>query len=132
MEGLRADLELTVQFDEIDSFRIAHHTKLVAYLERPRIRLLANIGFDMVNPPFAAAIYSMNLDFKKTARLLDNLQVSSQITGIEGFKLILTERILRRGSLLLKAKTSLVFLDWDSQSPVPLSSVLPDLPGVVL
>ena len=103
MEGLRADLELTVQFDEIDSFRIAHHTKLVAFLERPRIRLMAQLGFDMAKPPFAVAIYSMQLDFKKAVRLLDNLQVSSQITGIEGFKLILTERIQRDGTLIMKA-----------------------------
>ena len=122
-----AQIELTVQFDEIDSFRIAHHSRLVVYLERARIQLFAALGFRISAPQFAAAVYSMKLDFKKPARMLEQLTVSSEIERIDGFKLILTERIRRGSALIMKAKTEIAFLELADFQPVPVESVFPGL-----
>ena len=127
MQFPAALIEINVQFDEIDSFRIAHHSRLVVYLERARIQLLSAMGFTISNPLFAVAIYSMKLDFKKPARILERLQVSSEIEQVDGFKLILSERIRRADSLIMKARTEIAFLELETFQPVPVESVFPGL-----
>lgn len=126
-----AQLEVTVQFDEIDSFQIAHHSRLIVYLERARIQLFASLGFSVQRPQFAAAVYAMKIDFKKPARMLEILHVSSKIERIDGFKIILAERIQRGNSLIMKSKTEIAFLDFDSGYPVPVEAVFPDLQEII-
>jgi YbgC/YbaW family acyl-CoA thioester hydrolase len=115
---------VTVPFDDIDSYRIAHHTRLVAYLERARLQLFLSLGFALGEDGYAAVVYAMKLDFKKPARLLDELEVSSEITAIEACKLVLTERIVRNGELVMKSRTEMVFLDPADGLPVPVEVVV--------
>jgi len=130
MQDCSASLEIQVQFDEVDSFRIVHHAKLVVYLERARLVLLKSLGFPLVKAEFAVVLYSLRLDFKKPARLLESLQVISKIERVEGFKLVLSERIQRGSQLLLKAATEIAFVQLADLSPVPVDLALPGWPGL--
>jgi len=75
-------------------------------------------------------LYSLRLDFKKPARLLESLQVISKIERVEGFKLVLSERIQRGSQLLLKAATEIAFVQLADLSPVPVDLALPGWPGL--
>src|ERR1035437_10239782 len=125
MQDCAVNLDVQVQFDEVDSFRIVHHAKLVIFLERARIKLLAALGFPLVDPEFAVVLYNLRLDFKKPARLLETLQVSSKVTRFEGFKLVLEERIERGPDLILKAATEIAFVALDGLRPVPVKLAIP-------
>lgn len=125
-----ATVEVVVQFDEVDSFRIGHHSRLVAYLERARLRLLAEAGFSLERPPCAAVVYAMRLDFKKPVRLLDRLQVSSRPLSVEGLKLVLAERIERDGALVMKSRTELAFVDPETGLPLAPAGLFPQWQGV--
>jgi len=39
--------QVTVEFEDVDSYKIAHHTRLIAYLERARVHFLTDLGFDL-------------------------------------------------------------------------------------
>ena len=130
MQDCSASLEVQVQFDEVDSFRIVHHAKLVVYLERARLVLLKSLGFPLAKPEFAVVLYSLRLDFKKPARLLESLHVISKIERVEGFKLVLSERIQRGTQLLLKAATEIAFVQLTDLAPVPVELALPGWPGL--
>ena len=65
----------------------------------------------------------MKLDFKKPARLLEELQVTSRVESVESCKIVLAERVMRGKDLILKARTELVFLDPADQLPLPVPEV---------
>jgi YbgC/YbaW family acyl-CoA thioester hydrolase len=115
-------LHVTVEFEDVDSYRIAHHTKLVAYLERARVRLLSEAGLDLSTEGMHLVLYNLDMRFVKPARLLDELVVSAFVESIDDFRVVLGYRIRRGGDLVAKAATDLVFFDSDSGSlaPVPV------------
>ncbi|MCU0662510.1 MAG: acyl-CoA thioesterase [Myxococcota bacterium] len=113
-------LPVTVEFEDVDSFRIAHHTKLVAYLERARVRFLDRHGIDLTRTDPHPVLYDLEVRFKKPARFRDAIEVSVFVESADGFRLILGYRVTRDAELLLKARTCLAFVDAASGRMVPL------------
>lgn len=102
-------LPVTVEFEDVDSFRIAHHTKLVAYLERARLRLLTSLGVELngVSP----VVYELNVRFRKPARLMDALEVTVRVRDVDDFQVGLEYHIRRDGETLVKARSTIAFAD---------------------
>jgi len=113
-------MPVTVEFEDVDSYRIAHHTKLVAYLERARVRFLAALGFDLQRDDVSIVIYSLDMQFKKTARFLDELAVSVAVESAGAFRLVLGYRITRGDDLIAKATTGLAFVEARTKEPIPV------------
>lgn len=113
-------ISVTVEFEDVDSFRIAHHTKLVAYLERARVRFLAQQGIDLTRTDPHPVLYDLDVRFKKPARFRDELEVLVFVESVEEFRLLLGYRVRRSGELLLRARTCLAFVDAQAGQMVPL------------
>lgn len=116
-------IPVTVEFEEVDSFRIAHHTKLVAYLERARLRLLASLGVELEGRGPAPVIYELELRFRKPAKLLDQLDVSAWLNDVDDYRVTLGYRIRCEGETILRATSVIAFADLESGAltPVPAS-----------
>ena len=104
-------LHVTVEFEDVDSFHIAHHTRLIAYLERARLRLLASFGIDLLGLGLAPVVYELHLRFRKPARLMDQLEVSVFVREFDDFHLGLGYRVLNQGETLLRARSVIAFAD---------------------
>lgn len=100
---------VTVEFEDVDSYRIAHHTRLVAYLERARLRLLTSLGVDLVG--VAPVVYELNVRFRKPARLMDQLEVAVRVRDVDDYHVALAYRISRDGETLVKARSIIAFAD---------------------
>ncbi len=111
-------LNITAEFEDVDSYGIVHHTKLVAYLERARVRFITRLGFDINGSDAVPVLYDMRLHFRKPARFMDALQVHVRPVAFDGFRLTLQCRIQRDGDTLLRAKTEIVFFDRQQQRAV--------------
>jgi len=111
---------VTVQFEDVDSYQIVHHTKLVAYLERARVQFFRRIGFDITSKMYEMVLYTITMTFKKPARFLDNLTVSVKLKSTETFKCTFAYRILRNSDLIAKAETEIAFVDPETKKIVPL------------
>jgi YbgC/YbaW family acyl-CoA thioester hydrolase len=115
-----ASLEVTVEFEDVDSYQIAHHTKLVAYLERARVRLFAAVGFDLRPGAHHLVMYELRVDFKKPARLLEVLHVTAWVEELSEVKLTLGYRIQGPAGLVCRAVTALVFVDPATKGVLPV------------
>ncbi len=111
---------VTVQFEDVDSYRIVHHTKLIAYLERARVHYLAQMGYDIREKSHEFVLYAISITFKKTARLLDELTVSVSLKSVETFRCTLDYRIRRGNDLIAKAETDIAFIDPQTKEIVPV------------
>jgi acyl-CoA thioester hydrolase len=115
---------VTVQFEDVDSYRIVHHTKLVTYLERGRVHFLSRAGFDIRSKNHEMVLYTITMTFKKPARFLDELIVSVYLQSRETFKCTLAYRITRDNELIAKAETEIAFVDTETKEIVPIPDSL--------
>ena len=113
------EFPLTVEFEDVDSYKIVHHTRFVAYLERARVHFLTDLGFDLYPKDLSIVLFSLEVRFKKPAFLLDQLTVSVFVTSLDEFRLELGYKIKRGKELLLKAKSGIVFMDTLTRELVP-------------
>ncbi len=113
------EFPVTVEFEDVDSYKIVHHTKFVAYLERARVHFLTDLGFDLHPGSMSIVLFSLDLRFKKTAQLLDKLVVSVFITSMDEFRLVLGYKIRRGKELLLRGTSGIAFMDSETHQIVP-------------
>ena len=110
---------VTVEFEDVDAYGIAHHTKLVAYLERARLRFLTGIGIELGRGPVVPVLYDLKMRFMKPARLLDSLEVSVFVEEVTEYRLDLGYRVRRDGETIARATTSIAYADLERGSVVP-------------
>lgn len=111
---------ITVEFEDVDSYRIAHHTKMVAYLERARLRFLGELGFDIHPKGLSIVMYNLEMRFKATAKIMDELTVETVIKNIDDYRIDLFSRILRGDRILARATVGIAFMDEKSEQIVPI------------
>jgi len=120
---LQKDFTISVQveFEDVDSYGIAHHTKLIAYLERVRVQFLIEYGLDLRRERINLVLYKLDMNFLKPAFLLDKLEVSAFIKSINNFSLDLGYKLKRGSTLIAKASSTLAFVNPETKQiePVP-------------
>jgi acyl-CoA thioester hydrolase len=119
-DGRRVTVSVTVEFEDVDAYGIAHHAKLVAYLERARVRFLTELGLDLTRTDLHLVLYDLNVRFKRTAALLDALDVTVGVSSIDAVRLVLGYEIRRGGLLVARATTGLAFVDGATKAVVPM------------
>ena len=118
--GRRVTVPVTVEFEDVDAYGIAHHAKLVAYLERARVRFLTELGLDLARTDLHLVLYDLEVRFKRTAALLDALEVTVGVSSADAVRLVLGYQIRRGGLLIARATTGLAFVDGATKAVVPI------------
>ncbi len=113
-----------VEFEDVDSYKIAHHTKLLAYLERARTLYFRNVGIGLDKLPFAVLVYQVSMRFIKTAKLFDELLVTAKISECDGYKFKVEQKIFRGDELLVKAHVVHALQDFDTLEMVPVPDII--------
>ncbi len=119
-------IPVVVEFEDVDTFQIAHHTKLVAYLERARLRFLYHLGFDIDGGKHGVVMYRLEMRFSQPARSMDSLTVSVFVKSVEQFQLYLGYTIRKDKKLVAKATTSIAFIDMKTQKLITVPEDLAD------
>ncbi len=112
-------IPVTVEFEDVDSYKIAHHTKLISYLERARVRYFTSTGFDLAAEDMTVVLYHLDMNFKKPAFFQDNLTVSVSLASFDNFRLVLRYKIRRKSDLIARAETGMCFVDPKSNVMIP-------------
>jgi len=111
---------VTVEFEDVDSYGIAHHARLVAYLERARLRFLLERGLPVHPEGCHPVMADLSMRFLRPARLMDRLEVEVFLRDSDDFRLTLGYRILRDGEAVARARSVIAFLDPESGGPAPV------------
>jgi acyl-CoA thioester hydrolase len=119
IEGKRYIHQVTVEFEDVDSYKIVHHTRLIAYLERARVHFLASLGIDLFPSGLNIVLYSLEMRFKRPALFGDLLQVAVFIQSVDDYRMVLGYKITRGADLIARAATGIAFMDSVSGVIVP-------------
>lgn len=113
---LKAQTEIKVRFNEVDSLRIVWHGHYVKYLEEAREAFgeKYKMGYlDVEKHGYASPIVKVDIDYKQQLRYGDSVIAEAEYVNTAAAKLMFKYNLYRKsdGVLVAKAKTIQVFLN---------------------
>ena len=108
-------LPVRVYYEDTDAGGVVYYANYLRFLERARTELLRNLGFGQAklasDAGIAFAVRSLTVEFLKSARLDDQLEVATRIESLGRAQALFDQRIERAGETLLTATVRLACLD---------------------
>lgn len=107
----KIEVPVHVEFEDVDTYRIAHHTKLIAYLERGRVRFFQKYNFDIAADGYSIVLHKLNVQFSNPAKFQDELKVTVSLKSANPSRIKLNYRIHKGSQLISKASSELACVD---------------------
>ena len=107
--------KVKVYYEDTDSGGVVYYANYLKFLERARSELLVSIGFSnkKIKDNFKSLIIvkSCSIDYKKSAKLEDELSIRSFVKSITKTSFFMNQIITRNEDLIVEAKIHLVFVN---------------------
>ena len=104
-----------IYYEDTDSGGVVYYANYLKYFERARTEALLAIGLSnlKIKNEFNSLIIvkSCNIEYKKSAYLEDNLTIKSFISSLSKTSFVMDQTIYKDDSLIVDAKTHLVFVN---------------------
>ena len=115
-------LPVRVYYEDTDLGQVVYYANYLRFIERARSEWLRAGGIDqlalMQRDGIAFVARRVNADYLSPARYDDLLDVVSDLRGIHGARIALTQRVERAGRVLFSAEVDLVCVAVPSMRPV--------------
>ncbi len=121
-------LRVRVYYEDTDFTAIVYHASYLRFMERGRTNYLRLLGADhralfeaaaADAPGFAFVVRSMQIEFKKPARMDDVLEVITFPEEVRGASMILRQQVCRGEELLVDAHVRIAFISGGRARPIP-------------
>ena len=112
-------MSVRVYYEDTDFSGIVYHATYLRFMERGRTNHLRLVGaghrvlFEQASaeaPGFAFVVRAMQIEFLKSARMDDVLEVVTAPEEVKGASITLKQRILRADELLVEARVRVAFV----------------------
>ena len=119
--------KVKVYYEDTDSGGVVYYANYLKFLERARTEALVSLGFSnkKIENDFGALILvkSCNIDYKKSAKLEDELSIRSFVKSFTKTTFTMNQFISRKDDLIVEAKIQLVFVNIQGK-PIKIPEVL--------
>jgi acyl-CoA thioester hydrolase len=121
-------MTVRVYYEDTDFSGIVYHANYLRFMERGRTNHLRLLGAghralfvqaEEEAPGFAFVVRSMRIEFLKSARMDDVLDVVTVPQEVKGASITLHQEILRAGELLVQADVRVAFVSDGRARPIP-------------
>ena len=107
--------QVKVYYEDTDAGGVVYYANYLKFLERARTEALFSIGLSntKIKKKFGTLIIvkSCNIEYKKSARLEDELNIESHIISLKKTSLIMKQLIMLEKKLITVAEIHLVFVN---------------------
>ena len=118
-----------VYYEDTDAGGVVYYANYLKYLERARTEALSTIGLSnlQIKDKFGALILvkSCNIDYKKSAKLEDELKIRSFVKSVSKTSFFMNQIITNGETTIVEAQVHLVFVN-DKGKPVKVPEVIFD------
>jgi acyl-CoA thioester hydrolase len=117
-----------VYYEDTDFSGVVYHASYLRFMERGRTNYLRLLGADQralfeevakEAPGFAFVVRSMQIDFRKPARMDDVLEIMTVPLEVKGASIVLHQRVNRADELLVEATVQVAFVSDGRARPIP-------------
>ena len=118
-----------VYYEDTDAGGVVYYANYLKYLERARTEALSTIGLSnlQIKDKFGALIIvkSCNIEYKKSAKLEDELEIRSFIKSVSKTSFHMNQIITNDETTIVEAQVHLVFVNENSK-PVKVPDIIFD------
>ncbi|MDA8360813.1 MAG: tol-pal system-associated acyl-CoA thioesterase [Gammaproteobacteria bacterium] len=104
-----------VYYEDTDAAGVVYHARYLAFMERARTEWLRQFGLSAAElarrEQVLLAVRSIEIDYRRPARLDDLLYVTTGVVSVRGASMTLHQSCLRGEELLCEARIDLACLD---------------------
>ena len=115
--------KIKVYYEDTDSGGVVYYANYLKFLERARTEALFSIGYSnkKIKEKFNSLIIvkSCNIDYKKSAKLEDELKIRSFVKSITKTSFFMNQIISRDEEIIVEAQIHLVFVN-ENGKPVKI------------
>lgn len=107
-----------IYYEDTDSLGVVYYANYLKYLERGRTEYVGKLGRDVADwnrDGYYFVVYSVNLKFRRSARLSDIVEVVSSFKMQTAYRGLFLQRIERDGELLVGGEIELVCVGPEQQ-----------------
>jgi acyl-CoA thioester hydrolase len=117
-----------VYYEDTDFSGVVYHASYLRFMERGRTNYLRLLGADQralfeeaaaEAPGFAFVVRSMQIDFRKPARMDDVLEIVTAPAEVKGASVVLHQEVNRDGDTLVEATVQVAFVSGGRARPIP-------------
>ena len=128
IRGGRHVMPVRVYYEDTDFSGVVYHASYLRFMERGRTNYLRLLGIDhralfeeaqQEAPGFAFVVRSMQIDFRKPARMDDMLEIETAPEEVKGASITLHQRIMRGDEVLIEAHVQVAFVASGRARPIP-------------
>ena len=128
IQGGQHRQSVRVYYEDTDFTGIVYHASYLRFMERGRTNYLRLLGADQralfeevakQAPGFAFVVRSMQIDFRKPARMDDVLEIVTAPLEVKGASVVLHQRVNRDEETLVEAKVQVAFVSGGRARPTP-------------
>ena len=123
---------LIVEFEDIDIYQIAHHTKIIAYLERCRAHYFHDNNYLLNQNKYGIVLRDLNVRFRNPLFFMDEVEIVMSVKSLEKLRLIWDYKILKQGKTCATANIEQVVIDLKQKKIVPIPDEIKNLLGKLL
>jgi acyl-CoA thioester hydrolase len=118
-------LEIRVYYEDTDFSGFVYHASYLRFMERARTEWLRGLGIEQraafaMTPPVAFLVRRMAIEFTKPARMDDEVVVETELGELRGASLLLVQRVMRGGDLLVTARVTVAALSGGRPMRLPI------------
>ncbi len=84
-----------VEFEDVDAYGIAHHSRLICFLERARVHFFSDAGITVNDGSFRLVLVDMHLKFLAPAKMQDEILVHLSVEELKSASLIWRYQMLK-------------------------------------
>jgi acyl-CoA thioester hydrolase len=110
----------TVEFEDVDSYGIAHHTKIIAYFERARVHFFLENGFNINAFKYGLVLTKLSTEFKIPLLMMDKIEIKVTISRLEKFRFAWEYEIYKEDKLCVKAEIEQVMINTETKRLTPI------------
>jgi acyl-CoA thioester hydrolase len=121
-------MQIRVYYEDTDFTGIVYHANYLRFMERGRTNYLRLLGADQhalfaeaesEAPGFAFVVRSMQLEFLKSARMDDVLEIVTVPSEVKGASITLRQEVKRGDEVLIEAQVRVAFVSGGRARPIP-------------
>jgi acyl-CoA thioester hydrolase len=128
IRGGRHVMQVRVYYEDTDFSGIVYHANYLRFMERGRTNYLRLIGADhgalfaaaqAQAPGLAFVVRTMQIEFLKSARMDDVLDVVTAPQEVKGASIMLRQRVMRGEETLVEARVRVACISGGRARPIP-------------
>ncbi|OHD14534.1 MAG: hypothetical protein A2086_14380 [Spirochaetes bacterium GWD1_27_9] len=106
---------ITVEFEDIDSYGIIHHPKILYYFERTRVHFFMDNNININKIKYGIVLRDISIQYKSQLLLMDKINVELRTKSIDKFRFVFEYTIKKEDKTAIKSEIEFCVIDLDSK-----------------